>query len=86
MSSLWRERSAAGPLSNGNVVVNSSVDWSTHSKGGDVIGEAMRQAPAQAELRPTSAGAFGVTLSCDVTPMNSSRLVDPRHVARQRGR
>jgi hypothetical protein len=35
---------------------------------GDVIYEAMREAPAQAELRPTCAGAFRIILPCDVTP------------------
>jgi hypothetical protein len=34
------------------------------------MGEATREAPAQAELRPpTSARAFRVILPCDVTPV-----------------
>jgi hypothetical protein len=36
------------------------------------MGKAMREAPAQAELRPTSAGAFGVILPYGVTPLNSA--------------
>jgi hypothetical protein len=36
------------------------------------MGEATREAPAQAELRPpTSARAFRVILPCDVTPVYS---------------
>jgi hypothetical protein len=35
------------------------------------MGKATREVPAQAELRPTSAGAFGVILLCDVTPHES---------------
>jgi hypothetical protein len=36
------------------------------------MGKATREAPAQAELRPTSAGAFRVILLCGVTPLNSA--------------
>ena len=32
------------------------------------MGEAARKAPAQAELRPTSAGASRIILPCGVTP------------------
>ena len=35
---------------------------------GDAICEATLEAPAQAELRPTCAGAFRVILPCDATP------------------
>jgi hypothetical protein len=47
--------------------VNSFVNWLTNSIGGDVIAEAKLEAPAQAELRPTSAGAFRVILPRDST-------------------
>ena len=32
------------------------------------MGKATREAPAQTELRPTSAGPFRVILPCDATP------------------
>jgi hypothetical protein len=41
------------------------VDRSTNSIGGDVMGEAAREAPAQAELRPTSAGTSRVDPPCE---------------------
>jgi hypothetical protein len=41
------------------------------SIGGDVVGEAERETPAQTELRSTSAGAFRVILPCEVTLTNS---------------
>ena len=52
--------------------MNTSVNWSTNCIGVTSLGEATREAPAQTELRPTSAGAFRVILPCDVTPMNTS--------------
>jgi hypothetical protein len=36
------------------------------------MGKATREAPAQAELRPTSAGACGVNLPYDVIPPDCS--------------
>jgi hypothetical protein len=36
-----------------------------NSIGDDVICEATREAPAQAELRPTSAGPFRIIQACD---------------------
>jgi hypothetical protein len=36
------------------------------------MGEVARQTPAQAELRPTCAGAFRVILTCDVSPQEFS--------------
>jgi len=42
-----------------------------------LIGEANREAPAQAELRPTCAGASCVNLHVILTPMG--RLVGPAH-------
>jgi hypothetical protein len=49
------------------VPTNYSVDQSTNSIEGDVMGEAARKAPAQAELRPTSAGAPRRS-ACGITP------------------
>jgi hypothetical protein len=57
--------------------MNSWLDWSTESAGGDAISEAARKAPAQAELRPTCTGVSRVILPCDVTPHEFlARLVD----------
>jgi hypothetical protein len=50
-------------------LLNRLVDYSI---GDDVVGEATRKAPAQAELRPTCAGVSRVILPCDVTPKNCS--------------
>ena len=44
------------------------VSWPANFIGGDAICEATREAPAQAELRPTCAGAFRIILPCNATP------------------
>ena len=44
------------------------VSWPANFIRGDAICEATLEAPAQAELRPTCAGAFRVILPCDATP------------------
>jgi hypothetical protein len=41
-------------------------------------GEATREAPAQAELRPTCAGACRVAPVCDVIPQQISRSIRSR--------
>jgi hypothetical protein len=57
--------------------------------GGDVVGEAQREAPAQAELRPTCAGPSSVNLPLILALMGqtlrgtsyhgSSGRIRPRH-------
>ena len=44
------------------------VSWPANFIRGDAICEATLEAPAQAELRPTCAGAFRVILPCNATP------------------
>jgi hypothetical protein len=49
--------------------------WLANSIGDDTICEATREAPAQAELRPTSAGPFRITLACDAVMSSEAQVV-----------